>query len=129
MTKPEELPYLEKARLLAEVNLFFAQEELSRRIIDPTISTKALLEVAEHSFKVSGMAAKNAMKEAMAGPGFSITINIPQVGNSPAQSMVLESTARTVEDPDVDEFGLPASPAFLSAVSSGNLVAVATADE
>lgn len=116
---------LDSSRLQAELNLKFAQEELARRVVDPTISTKALLDIAEHSFKVSGMAAKNQPKEA--GTGFSITINIPQVGASPAHSMVLEATS--VKDAATDDYGLPALPSYLLTASSGNLSAVASANE
>ena len=43
---------------VAELNLLFAQQEIGRRIVDPTLPTKVLLELAEHSYKTSGMAKK-----------------------------------------------------------------------
>lgn len=46
------------AAKIASVNLLFAQRELGKRIIDPTITTKGLLDIAEHSYKVSGMQKK-----------------------------------------------------------------------
>ena len=49
---------LQLASELASANLLFAQHELGRRILDPVITTKGLLEIAEHSYKVSGMAKK-----------------------------------------------------------------------
>lgn len=54
---------LKLAAELASANLLFAQTELGKRIIDPTITTKGLLDIAEHSYKVSGMAKKQEVKE------------------------------------------------------------------
>lgn len=54
---------LELASSIASVNLLFAQQELGKRIIDPTVTTKTLLDVAEHSYKVSGMQKKQEPKE------------------------------------------------------------------
>ena len=49
---------LRLASKLAAVNLLFAQRSLAKRICDPTITTKGLLDIAEHSYKVSGMQKK-----------------------------------------------------------------------
>lgn len=54
---------LEAAAQLAAVNLLYAQQALGERIVDPTITTKGLLDIAEHSYKVSGMAKKQEAKE------------------------------------------------------------------
>lgn len=49
---------LELASKLATVNLLFVQQELGRRAVDPTTTTRQLLDIGEHSYKVSGMAKK-----------------------------------------------------------------------
>ena len=48
---------------VAELNLLFAQQEIGRRIVDPELPTKVLLELAEHSYKTSGMAKKQEPTE------------------------------------------------------------------
>jgi len=112
------LPPLEQARLLAELNLLYAQEELSRRIIDTTITTKSLLDMAEHSYKVSGMAVKNQPKEPT-GSGVKIVFNMPATQTAPARVIEVSKSSHTVED-DVDSFGLPRPPEFLTR-SEGNI--------
>jgi hypothetical protein len=54
---------LKLASQMAAVNLLYAQREIAHRITDPTITSKGLLDFAEHSFKVSGMAKKQEGKE------------------------------------------------------------------
>ena len=54
---------LELSAKIASVNLLFAQQALGQRIIDPTITTKGLLDIAEHSYKVSGMQKKQEPKD------------------------------------------------------------------
>ena len=54
---------LQLASEVATVNLLFAQQELGRRIVDPSVTTRALLDIAEHSYKVSGMQKKQEPKE------------------------------------------------------------------
>lgn len=49
---------LKLASQLASINLLFAQQELAHRIVEPSITTKGLLDIAEHSYKVSGMQKK-----------------------------------------------------------------------
>lgn len=68
---------LRLASQMASVNLLYAQRQLAERIIDPTITTKGLLDIAEHSYKVSGMAKKQEAKNGSEGAGFSIVINLP----------------------------------------------------
>ena len=54
---------LKLASQLASINLLFAQQELAHRIIEPNITTKGLLDIAEHSYKVSGMQKKQEPSE------------------------------------------------------------------
>ena len=83
-TKEDTLALVAK---VAELNLLFAQQEIGRRIVDPDIPTKVLLELAEHSYKTSGMAKKQEAKAA--GPGFSLVINFPE-GNQMRLEKVVE---------------------------------------
>lgn len=87
---------LQLASEVATVNLLFAQQELGRRIVDPSVTTRALLDIAEHSYKVSGMQKKQEPKAA--GERFSITINIPQIGAKPPETLVLEASPEALED-------------------------------
>lgn len=66
---------LRLAAQIASVNLLYAQREVANRIIDPSLPTKVLLDLAEHSYRVSGAAKKAEQKDV--GPGFSIVINLP----------------------------------------------------
>jgi len=76
---PEE--NLKLASDLAAINLLFVQQEVSRRILEPSLTSKMLLDFGEHSFKVSGMQKKQDRSE-NGGVGFSIVINFP---DGPAQ--------------------------------------------
>lgn len=90
---PEE--NLKQAAEIAAVNLLFAQQKLGERLLDPTITTKGLLDIAEHSHKVSGMGKK--AEAAPTGPGFSIVINLPN-GNTATVGKTIDvtPTAETV---------------------------------
>lgn len=67
---------LRNASEISAVNLLLAQNELAIRMAGAaTLSTKTLLDISEHAYKVSGMAKKQEVKAA--GPGFSIMINLP----------------------------------------------------
>lgn len=90
LTEYDEEATLKLASDIASVNLLFAQQELGRRIVDPNVTTRALLDIAEHSYKVSGMQKKQEPKAV--GERFSITINIPQVGARPPETLVLEAS-------------------------------------
>lgn len=90
LTSFDEEKTLKLASDIASVNLLFAQRELGRRIVDPNVTTRALLDIAEHSFKVSGMAKKQEPK--LVGERFSITINIPQIGTKPPETLVIEAS-------------------------------------
>lgn len=80
---------------VAELNLLFAQQEIGRRIVDPALPTKVLLELAEHSYKTSGMAKKQEAKTQ--GSGFSLIINFPE-GNQVRLEKVVEH--ETVDTPE-----------------------------
>lgn len=95
LTEYDEEATLKLASDIASVNLLFAQQELGRRIVDPNVTTRALLDIAEHSYKVSGMQKKQEPK--VAGERFSITINIPQIGANPPETLVLEANPEALE--------------------------------
>jgi hypothetical protein len=118
-TSPADvLTPLDKSRLQAEINLLFIQEEIGRRVLDPTMHTKDLFAAGEHSYKVSGMAVKQAEK--VTGPGFSITINIPSVGGGPAEKLVFSSDEHPPEGGDTPADMLAALPDFMRG-TVGNL--------
>lgn len=104
---------LKLASELAAANLLFAQQEIGHRIIDPTITTKALLDIAEHSFKVSGMAKK---QEAKADTG-RFVFNIHFSGSDP---MKIE---KVINPEDVDD----TSPEALAAEAANVLVPMVSA--
>lgn len=54
---------LKLASQIASANLLFAQEALAQRVIEPSLTTKGLLDIAEHSYKVSGMQKKQEPAE------------------------------------------------------------------
>lgn len=110
---------LKLAAQIASVNLLFAQRELGKRLIDPTLSTKNLLDIAEHSYKTSGMAKKNDGKEDTGKVILNINfrtrdpvriekvINPEQVADTPATLAEAANAlvSRTdVEFPDCPEF-------------------------
>ena len=92
LTEYDEETTLKMASDIASVNLLFAEQELGRRIVDTNLTTRALLDIAEHSYKVSGMQKKQEPKSV--GERFSITINIPPLGGKPPETIVLESCDR-----------------------------------
>lgn len=113
---------------MAAVNLHLGMQELGKRVIEPTIPTKALLELTEHFYKVSGLAAKQEPKQL--GTGFSITINIPSPGGATTQTLSVETAPRAPEVIEGDavveaaeenaSLLLANKPAFLQSVP-GNL--------
>ena len=63
LTEYDEEKTLKLASDIATANLLFAEQELGRRILDTSLTTRALLDIAEHSYKVSGMQKKQEPKE------------------------------------------------------------------
>ena len=80
---------------MAELNLLFAQQEIGRRIVDTDLPTKVLLELAEHSYKTSGMAKKQEVKTQ--GAGFSLVINFPEGNQMRLEKVVEHEPADTPE--------------------------------
>lgn len=62
-TPDEEKRLIEETRQKALVNLHLLQDEFAVRAMAPTTPTKDLISMAEHAYKVSGLAAKQAEKE------------------------------------------------------------------
>ena len=71
---------LEKARLKAAVGFEYMVELITLRGFDPTISTTQALAVAEHLYKVSGMAQKQAIQPVL--PTVKFTFNASSVNKS-----------------------------------------------
>ena len=102
---------LKLAASIASANLLIAQQALGERIIDPTITTKGLLDIAEHSFKVSGMAKKQEAKEEsgkfiftiVMGDGADVRIEKTIKGDTPdmdTPEMLVQSATELVENID-----------------------------
>jgi hypothetical protein len=91
----DEDKILEAAAQTAMVNLLFLEQEIGRRILAPDLNNRTLIDMAEHSYKVSGMAKKQEPKTV--GERFSITINIPQIGARPPETLVLEANPELPE--------------------------------
>jgi hypothetical protein len=71
---------LEKARLKAAVGFEYMVELISLRGFDPTISTTQALAVAEHLYKVSGMAQKQSVQPVL--PTVKFTFNATTTSKS-----------------------------------------------
>ena len=85
----------EKSRVLVEDWL----ERLYPRMADPDIPTSALLEIGKTLIELGDLKPKKELAQANTGPGFSITINIPQSDGKPP--ITIEGTASPVtSDPD-----------------------------
>lgn len=119
-TKTEIDRLQEETRAMAAVNLHLGVKALGVRVIDPSLTTKSLLELNEHFYKVSGLAAKQE-KQADTGR---FVFNI-HFGGQP----VTISSEKVVEGEPVDEVVeaagesaalLGEAPAYLLA-GSGNL--------
>lgn len=82
-----------KARILAEDLLPSAYHMVK----DPDIPAAVRVKIIEN-FVEWGELKPKTNQIAQSGPGFSITINLPSVGNSPKQTLVLEA-----ETPKIDE--------------------------
>jgi hypothetical protein len=70
---------LKLASKIASVTLLYAQQELCKRAIDPTVTTRGLLDISEHSYKVSGMAKKQEPAEKQGKVIFNINLGDGQV--------------------------------------------------
>lgn len=75
-----------KSRLLAE-DLLPTMYHLAR---DPDAPAAARVKIFENFIELADAKPKTSLN-ALPGSGFSITINIPQVGQTPAQTLVLEA--------------------------------------
>ena len=80
--------YLDEAKRIAAAGLVVLVEDLTRRATVDAATVKTKLDVAEHFYKVSGMAAKQGPQGA--GTGFKINI-ILGGGNSRSHTVTLEA--------------------------------------
>ena len=113
---------LKLASQIASANLLFAQEALAQRIIEPSLTTKGLLDIAEHSYKVSGMQKKQEPAEQQGRFIFSIvmgggeTVKIEkEIGgntleNAPETVEMLSECANTL----VESLSFDDAPEFLT---------------
>lgn len=118
------LSIMEQTRQQAEINLLFIQEEIGRRVLDPTMHTKDLFSAGEHSYKVSGMAAKQEAKTDTSRFIFNIikvgglSVDAPQVGAT-FEGSVGDVQTLIDEAPDL----LGEVPAYMLA-TTGNLMEI-----
>lgn len=82
----------EKSRVLVEVWL----DKIYPRLVDPDLPTSGLLEIGKALVELGDLKPKNTTLQQNTGPGFSITINIPQSGTS---QPVIEGTSEVVTKP------------------------------
>lgn len=98
-TREDAARALENARLKAAINLEVLLDALTLRGLDPASNFKALLDSFEASYKVSGLAAKQAA--AVASP-VSVRINL----NTPRGGVTIEASAQPAADA-LDTLGDP----------------------
>lgn len=114
-TASAEEQNLKAAAEIAAYNLLLAQQELGVRLVDPNVTTKTILDIAEHSFKVSGMAKKQEPK-ADNGAGFSIVFNFPDGSGvsleKPTSGAVVDVTPQRLVDEIKPVIDWSAAPEF-----------------
>lgn len=86
-----------KARVLLEDWV----ERIYPRIQDETTPTNTLLDIGKVLIELGDMKPKNQVTQQASGPGFSITINIPQ--NDGKAPIVIEGSAQQIDPEDDDE--------------------------
>lgn len=89
----------EKARVLTEEGL----ERLYARMILDDLPTSAFLDIMKYLAEIGDLKPKQSKEPVNTGPGFSITINIPQPDGKPP--IILEAESHRVEE-DTGEVGL-----------------------
>lgn len=99
----------EKAKVLVEEWL----DKVYPRMMDPELPTSALMEIGKTLIELGDLKPKKDLATQNTGPGFSITINIPQSDGKPP--ITIEGTAQpsyTSDEDDTDETQeiLPAPP-------------------
>lgn len=81
-------------------------ERIYPRIQDPQVPTSTLLDIGRTLIELGDMKPKNQPTETRSGPGFSITINVPQADGR--EAIVIEGVANADEDAeDTDKFQIP----------------------
>jgi hypothetical protein len=74
-TNEEATAALERARMKSAIGYEVLVEQLTIRGFEPSISTKGLLDIADHLYKVSGMAQKQAPPPVMPTVRFNFNSN------------------------------------------------------
>lgn len=77
-TADEANTALNNARLKAAIGFEFMVETLTIRGFEPSITTKGLLEISDHLYKVSGMALKQTAQVVMPTIKFSFNAEAPK---------------------------------------------------
>jgi hypothetical protein len=98
--------HLEIARLRAAANLPLLVDLMTERGMDPTATSKAILDAAEFNYKVSGLAKKQ--EEQVDKGRFVFNINFQSGKVTVAQEKVIEGSVE-------DESALPETPSHVAA--------------
>ena len=107
--------HLEIARLRAAANLPLLVDLMTERGMDPTATSKAILDAAEFNYKVSGLAKKQ--EEQTKAPSFSLVINLPQ---SSGENRVIE-IGKPSESMIEDVTFLQAIPSYVTTATDDSL--------
>lgn len=91
----------ELAKQLASAHLPQLISIAVEKALDPTATIKNVLDTADFAYRLSGMAKKQDDK--VAGPGFNLVINIPQIGSDTARTIEIGSSSRAVETKKEEE--------------------------
>ena len=115
---------LEVARLTAAAYLPQLLEILTEKAIDPSATTKAVLDAAEFTYKVSGLAKRQ--EESKVGPSFSVRITLP------GQNKEIVIGGNTQAEQSDEDNILDAVPSYIAALPAQNntdLTVELTADD
>ena len=98
-TQEEATQAMDVARRKAAVLLSELIDDLGIRAADAATSTPNKLSIAEHLYKVSGMAAKQAANESK-GTGFSLRIEYPSINGAPSHTITITKDQDVLPDRD-----------------------------
>jgi hypothetical protein len=104
----------EKARVLVEGPWM---DRVYHAIMDPELPRSTLLAIGQTLIKLGDLEPKKDAPAAQAGPGFSITINIPQQDGKPP--ITIKGTSQAI-DADAEEDLIEGTPPMLALQFGGN---------
>lgn len=111
----------ELAKQLASAHLPQLISIAVEKALDPTATIKNVLDTADFAYRLSGMAKKQDDK--VAGPGFNLVINIPQIGSDTARTIEIGSSGAVEtkkEEADSIDALLESLPDFIKNIEPEN---------